>query len=121
MRNLIKLFLMGAILAGCQIQTNPVSPPPDPTVVNPPPPPVPPAPPAPQTSCDAAEAHLEAMCEKDGVTNQYCCAVVMLTKKGKSFAQFCEEEQAKGVFVNPDCLSSVANCDDIDSCTTQSE
>lgn len=103
---------------GCQVQTNPVTPPPDSTVVNPPAPPAP-LPPAPQTACESAQENLEAMCAKDRVTNQYCCAVVMVTKKGKPFAQFCEEEQSKGIWINPECLSSINNCNDIDFCNNQ--
>lgn len=108
-------------MAGCQIQTTPTTPPPDPTVVAPPVPTVVPPLPASKTACEAAQEHLEAMCAKDEVMNQYCCVVVMVTKRGKPFAQFCEEEQAKGIFINPECLASVTNCNNIDYCTTQSK
>lgn len=122
MKYFTKLILIGTMLfVGCQIQTNPVTPPPDPTVDVPPAPPPQPEPPAPQTACESAQAHLEAMCVKDGVMNQYCCAVVMVTKKGKPFAQFCEEEQSKGVWINPECLSSITDCNDIDSCNNQNQ
>lgn len=121
MKNLFKLILIAIVMAGCQIQTTSVTPPPDPTVVAPPAPTPLPAPPAPKTACEAAQEHLEAMCAKDGVMNQYCCAVVMVTKKGKPFAQFCEEEQAKGIWINPECLSSITDCNDIDSCNNQNQ
>lgn len=122
MRNLIKLFLIGTLaFVGCQIQTtNPPVPPPGPapapTVTVPPAPP-PPAPPNPTTDCEKAQARLTELCLADANANQYCCAVVASTKKGKQFAQFCDEEQAKGVSVNPECLATITTCDDIDSCT----
>lgn len=108
--SLILLFTIGFI--GCQLQTVTPPPAPAPTVITPPAPP-----PAPLSACEQAQKRLEQLCLADAVSNQYCCAVVMVTKKGKPFAQFCEEKQAEGVFVNPECLSSVISCDDIDFCT----
>jgi hypothetical protein len=122
MKHLIKLFLIGILaFAGCQIQ-NTNTPTPDPTVTVPPSPPPappvpPPAPPVPTTDCEKAQARLSELCLADAKTNQYCCEVVAPTKKGKQFSQFCDEEQAKGVSVNPECLATITNCDDIDSCT----
>lgn len=120
MKHLTKLFLIIALVFGCQIQTtNPPGPAPVPTVTVPPTPPEPPpAPPIPATTdCEKAEAHLHDLCLADATGNQYCCVVVAPTKKGKTFSQFCEEEQAKGVNVNPQCLASATTCDNIDLCT----
>ena len=118
MKYLIKLFFVGVLIfAGCQVQTtNPPGPAPIPTVTVPPVPPTPP-PPNPTTDCEKAAARLSELCLADAKANQYCCQVVTLTKKGKSFSQFCEEEQAKQVSVNPQCLASITTCDDIDYCT----
>lgn len=67
--------------------------------------------------CSSAEQHLQQMCDADKSANNYCCLVVAPTKKGKSYAQFCQDKQNEGVFLNPKCVSTVTSCDQIDACT----
>lgn len=57
--------------------------------------------------CLVAEQHLESM----------QCVKHSFTPDGKSFAPFCKETQASGIFINPKCLSEVKTCDQVLDCT----
>jgi hypothetical protein len=67
-------------------------------------------------SCSLAEKSLTDKCKADSEKNFYCCQVVSLTKKGKSFTQFCEETQNAGIALNPECIANIINCSDVDKC-----
>ena len=58
-------------------------------------------------ACDAAGQRLEEL----------HCKEASPTKQGKSFAQFCKETQAAGIFLNPVCLSKITNCNQVNCCT----
>jgi len=97
------LFFIIFPIFGCP--QNPVAPHPTPEVKD-------------TAECPNAQEHLESLCNQDKIKNSYCCKVVAPTKKGKNFTQLCIEEQNKGVFFNPKCLSSINSCDQIDVCTS---
>lgn len=61
--------------------------------------------------CSAAEKHLLAI----------HCSEGNPTKKGKSFTDFCKETQQNGIFLNPECLSKITSCDQIDACENPSQ
>jgi len=71
-------------------------------------------PPAPITKdvnyCSKAQENLEKLgCIKKGEP---------YTKKGKTYSEFCENLQEKGIFTNPKCVASITSCEDFktDSC-----
>lgn len=66
--------------------------------------------------CGLAEQHLMTMCRANPEDNLYCCQAVSSTKKGKNFTQFCEETQNAGIALNPECISKIVSCGDIDKC-----
>ena len=58
--------------------------------------------------CLPAQVHLQQL---------KCIPEGPFTKKGKTFAEVCEETQAAGVYFNPVCLENVKTCQEIDVCT----
>ncbi len=104
------LLIVAINFVGCQIQATVPSTPAQVTTESP-------KQSEPKTACEQAQSRLEELCLADAAAHRYCCAVVMLTKKEQSFAQLCEEKQANGIFVNPECLASIVTCYDIDFCT----
>ena len=66
--------------------------------------------------CGSAERHMTDLCRISPNENMYCCQTVALTKKGKTFTQFCEETQSAGISLGPECLSKIISCSEIDKC-----
>ena len=88
------ILLLVAISLNCQPSPTPVSPRPTPIVQD-------------TEKCLSAEVRLEEL----------KCIKHEFTPEGKNFALFCQETQSAGIFLNPDCLSKVASCDQVDVCT----
>lgn len=100
-RHVLSLVAVGAsIAASCAschvvVPPSPVAPHPTPTVAD-------------TEMCDAAEQRLV----------QLGCPEGKPTKRGERFGDVCRELQGDGIFVNPRCLASVADCDHVDVCTS---
>lgn len=45
------------------------------------------------------------------------CVEAQLTKKGKTFEQFCKETEENKIFLNAECLSIITSCEEVNNCT----
>jgi len=61
--------------------------------------------------CKAAETNLLNVCPL------YAQPTKTMISNGETFKDFCENTQNNGIFIDPECLSKVKSCGDIDICT----
>lgn len=60
--------------------------------------------------CDEAEANLVKL----------SCEDAKPSPDGKSFTEVCKETQASGIALDPECISKIVKCEQIDCCTNTS-
>ncbi len=69
--------------------------------------------------CSLAQTHLQQMCSADPIKNKLCCDMVRPTPKQRSFEQVCRTVQEGGIYVNPQCISTVQTCEQVDTICMQ--
>jgi hypothetical protein len=92
-------FLVALSLAGCNWQVKPASPPPTPIVI---------VTPKDADDCQRAEDRIHSLsCTRADGTPRW------LTPKGIPFAEYCREAIADGRSPRPECIATVATCEDV--------
>lgn len=69
--------------------------------------------------CSPAEKHLSDMCKADPIGNKECCDIVRITPKQHSFTDVCANVMNGGIFINPQCISQVKKCADVNTVCLQ--